>query len=153
MYAHNFLLVIGDFNSRVGLDKAPYSYHDHTNRNGEQLLDYALENNLIISNTTFQKKSTKLWTCELPRGHKAQLDYILIRRKWKNSILDVEARNSFSSIESDHRIVTAKIRLSLRAKTDTVQKKIRDDWNKIKLDTELQERYTVDIRNNMPCCP
>ena len=69
----------------------------------------------------------------------------------KNSILDEEARNSFSSIGSDHRTVTAKIRLSLR--TNTVQKKIRDDWNKLKLDTDLQERYTVEIRNNMPCCP
>ena len=66
----------------------------------------------------------------------------------KNSVRDVEARNSFSSIGSDHRIVTAKIRLSLR--THTVQKKTRDEWNKLKLDTDLQERYTVEIRNNMP---
>ncbi|XP_072016329.1 uncharacterized protein [Amphiura filiformis] len=64
--AHNFLIVIGYFNARVGHDIAKFSYHETTNRNGELMLDYTLENNLVVTNTIFQKRATKLWTCELP---------------------------------------------------------------------------------------
>ena len=39
---------------------------------------------------------------------KTQVEYILIRRKWKNNLLGCEAYNSFSSVGSDHRILTAK---------------------------------------------
>ena len=56
--AHNFLTVIGDFNARVGRDSAKFTYHETTNKNGKYLLDYALENNLVVTNTTFQKKAS-----------------------------------------------------------------------------------------------
>ena len=57
-------------------------------------------------------------------NNKFQIDYILISRKWKNSMHNCEAYNSFSSIGSDHRLLTAKIKLSLRkAKTPARKKK------------------------------
>ena len=43
-----------------------------------------------------------------------QIHYIIIRMKWKNSLLNAELYN-FSSIGSDHRIVSSRIRLSLQA--------------------------------------
>jgi hypothetical protein len=145
--AHNFLVVIGDFNARTGKDNARFPYHDNTNRNGEFLWNYTQENNLIITNTTFQKKQTKLWTCELPSGFRAQLDYILVRNKWKNSVTNTEAYNSFASIGSDHRIVTAFLRLSLRANGKTPPKVVKYDWKKLTKDPELQDRYTVEVTN------
>ena len=78
--------------------------------NGKLLLDLAEENDLIITNTTFQKRSGKLWTyLSDMNGSKSQIDYILINRKWKNSVKNVEAYSTFSSIGSDHRIVTAEL--------------------------------------------
>ena len=144
--AHNFMIVMGDFNARIGKDSAKFTYYEITNRNGEHLLEYTLENNLIITNTTFQKKASKLWTCELPSLYRAQLDYILVRKKWKNSVTDSVAYNSFVSLGSDHRIVPAKVRLSLRA-NKTPLKKIKYDWSKLSSDPELQERYSVDVKN------
>ena len=35
-------------------------------------------------------------------------------RKWKKSVHNCEAYNSFSSIGSDHRLLTVKIKLSLQ---------------------------------------
>ena len=61
-------------------------------------------------------------------GTKSQIDYILINRKWKNSVKNVEVYSSFTSIGSDHRIVTAKIKLSLRKTRETVRKNIYD-WS------------------------
>ena len=75
------------------------------------------------------------------------MDYILVRRKWKNSVLNAQANNSFASIGSDHRIVTATIRLSLRANSRALQKKFKYDWNKLKTNPDLQDKYTVEIRN------
>ena len=54
---------------------------------------------------------------------KSQIDYILISRKCKNSLHNCEAYNSFSSIGSDHRLLTAKIKLSLRKAKITSEKK------------------------------
>ena len=145
--AHNVLIVAGDFNARIGLDNAKFAYHTSTNRNGEFLHEYAQENDLVITNTTFKKKTSKLWTCVLPSGVRAQLDNVLVRKKWRNSVNNAEAYNSFASIGSDHRIVTAKIRLSLRADSRATPKKVKYDWSKLATDPDLQDRYTLEIRN------
>ena len=47
-------------------------------------------------------------------GAKSQIDFIMIRRKWRNSLKNCETYKSFRSIGSNHRIITAKIKLSLR---------------------------------------
>ena len=113
---HNVLLTIGDFNAHVGTnDTFKYTYHRNSNQNGRLLIDYAEETNMMIANTFFRKRTGKLWTFMSDfTGAKTQVDYILIRRKWKNSLHNCEAYNSFSSVGSDHRILTAKLKLSLR---------------------------------------
>ena len=60
---------------------------------------------------------------------------------------NAEAYNSFASIGSDNRIVTAKIRLSLRADSRATPKKVKYDWSKLATDPDLQDRYTLEIRN------
>ncbi|XP_072022635.1 craniofacial development protein 2-like [Amphiura filiformis] len=79
--AHNVLVIVGDFNGRVGTGDANYTYHDATNRNGKYMVDLAIEKNLIIANTYFRKRNGKLWTYMSPTGSKYQLDYVLIRKK------------------------------------------------------------------------
>ncbi|XP_072032828.1 uncharacterized protein [Amphiura filiformis] len=145
--AHNFLMVMGDFNARVGKEHYKFPYHDSTNRNGELLHTLAIENELEITNVSFCKKKSRLWTFTLPSGFKAQLDYILVRRKWRNSILNCCTYNSFASIGSDHRVVTAKVRLSLRSNGKTPPRKIRYNWKVLAQDTQLQDLYAVKVRN------
>eukprot|EP00057_Strongylocentrotus_purpuratus_P013705 XP_011668179.1 PREDICTED: uncharacterized protein LOC105440107 [Strongylocentrotus purpuratus] len=47
--AHNVLLVVGDFNARIGPEDAKYTYHETTNKNGKCLVDMAVEKNLVIA--------------------------------------------------------------------------------------------------------
>ena len=145
--SHNFLGVIGDFSARLGKDIAAFTYHESTNRNGELLHNFALENNLLVTNTRFRKKEPKLWTCILPSGYKVQIDYILVRKKWQNSMMNSQAYNSFASTGSDHRIVTVRIRLSLRANSKTQPKKVKYDWSLLQKDPEIQDKYSVEVRN------
>ena len=113
--SHNFLTTLGDFNARLGSEEVRFPFHDTTNRNGEFLAELLAEHDLLAANTNFNKRMGKRWTfCDRGTQTKRQLDYILVRRKWRNSILNAEAYNSLEALGSDHRLVTAKIRLSLR---------------------------------------
>ena len=79
-------------------------------------------------------------------GHKSQIDYILVDRKWRKSVVDVEAYNSFSSLGSDHRILTATVKLCLRA-AKTPPKRKPFDWKVLANDAKLQEEYTITVKN------
>ena len=88
-----------------------------SSRNGEHLTDFTLENRLTCLNTKFQKREGKLWTYTYANNTKAQIDDVFINKKWNNSTLNCEAYSSFEGVSTNHRIVTAKIRLSLRKNT------------------------------------
>ena len=87
-----------------------------------------------------------MWTWEHPDGvHRAQIDHILLRGKWKNSIRKCRA---YSSVElgSDHRIVTAKLKISLRVPS-TIKKILQRDMQALSNSPDLQESYRVEVSN------
>ncbi|KAJ8385856.1 hypothetical protein AAFF_G00179220 [Aldrovandia affinis] len=72
-----------------------------------------------------------------------QLDYILVRRKWRKSILNAESYSTFDSVGSDHRVVAARLRLSLRVPKSTPR--ARPDWEAFAGSPELQANYTAEV--------
>ena len=116
-------------------------------RNGTHLFNFVNEFNLVVSNTSFRKPQRKLWTFQYPDSTKAQIDFILVRRKWRNSIRNVEAYSSFSTVGSDHRIVTARVQLSLRAPKRRPNKPRSLNFKALSRDSQLQERYAVEVLN------
>ena len=92
--SHNFLTIAGDFNAKIVPENALFTFDNKTNRNGELLLDLLDEFNLLSSTNHFQKKKSKLWTFTYPNGTRAQLDYIIFRKKWGDSAQDAEAYSS-----------------------------------------------------------
>ena len=96
------------------------------------MVDFVLQNNLIVGNTSFQKPKEKLWTWRSRKGDLAQIVFCLYRKRWRNSIKDCQAFNSSNSVGCDHRIVSAKICLSVRtpkviSQTKLYWRAIRDD--------------------------
>ena len=61
-------------------------------------------------------------------------------------MINVEPYSSFSSVGSDHRIVTARLRLSLRT-PKAPQPKQRYDWKLLRHDEELRSNFTIELRN------
>ena len=59
---HNFLVIAGDLNAKLGSDEARFSFNSKTNRNGEMLIDFIQEFNLFISNAHFMKPKGQLWS-------------------------------------------------------------------------------------------
>ena len=148
--AHNLLLLVGDMNARLGkssMDDRGGYFHDRTNRNGELLRDTALAGGLEISNHRFRKKAGKMWTF-MSDGtlSKGLIDYIMIRKKWRNSLKNTEAYNFFNSLGSDHRVVICKLQLSLR-KSKRSPRRVCFDFSSLKQDPDLQSRYTVEVNN------
>ena len=137
---------MGDFNARIGRTIAPHAFHQDTNRSGHHLVDVLNEFGLIPVNALFQKRLGKRWTFR-DRASKdlRQLKYILVKRKWRNSIHNAEAYNTFSTLGSDHRPVIARMKLSLR--TAKQARKIKFDWKAFSVSPEIQEQYTVSVKN------
>ena len=81
---HNFLFIGGDINAQIWKNgNHKYSLHNLSNRNGQHLIDFTIENRLTCLNTNFKKKEEKLWTYSYANNTKAQIDYIFINKKWK----------------------------------------------------------------------
>ena len=76
---HNLLVISGDMNAQIGKNgNNKYSLHNTSNRNGQHLTDFMIENRLTCLNTNFQKRKGKLWTYTYANNNKAQIDHVLL---------------------------------------------------------------------------
>ena len=143
---HNVLVIGGDMNAQIGKNgNHKYSLHNSSNRNGQHQTDFTLENRLTCLNTNFQKREGKLWTYTYANNTKAHIYYVFINKKWKNSAMNCEAYSSFKGVSSDHRIVTAKIRLSLRKNATWTTTTIHYDWV-LRNNKDIRDKYVIALR-------
>ncbi|KAL0879221.1 hypothetical protein ABMA27_003004 [Loxostege sticticalis] len=115
------LIVLGDFNAKIGNDAYLMSHCagkfglGQRNDRGDRLIQFATDNDLIISNSFFQHHPRRLWTWITPDGkHKNQIDYILIGSRWKSSIKNTHTLPG-ADCGSDHQLLMSKVQLKLRA--------------------------------------
>jgi hypothetical protein len=88
-------IVMGYINNIVGegsTDKVvgPFGLGKRNER-GKMLIDFCKQHNFVVMNTWFKKRKTKLYTWKSPGDRKRyQIDYILVKRRSRNSIRDVK---------------------------------------------------------------
>ena len=100
---HNMLVIGRDMNAQIGKNgNNKYHLHSTSNRNGQHLTDFMIENRLTYLNTNYQKREGKLWTYTYANNSKAQIDYDFINKKWKNSAMNCKAYYSFEGVSSNH---------------------------------------------------
>ena len=145
--SHNFVAVMGDFNAKLGPNAVNFTFNDQTNRNGEKLVDFMEEHCLFSSNNSFMKPKNQLWTYESPSGTHSQIDYVLFRKKWRNSVHNSRSFSSFT-ISSDHRVVSSTIRLSLRSSKRCKPHHMKCyDWRKVATDKTLGKHFSLEVYN------
>jgi sorting nexin-29 len=158
---HNMLIIAGDLNARIGSDSCEsnsrvvgkHALHEHTNDNGSRLVEFCEATDTRPCQFKFPHPKSRIWTWQPDANrnkkdnkNRCQLDHILISGKWLNSVQNTRAFNSVS-VGSDHRILCAKIKISLRAPIDNNHKRPKFDWRKLKGDDELQEKYAIEVEN------
>ena len=131
-------------NAQIGKNRNnKYSLPNTSNRNGQHLTDFMIENRLTCLNTNYQKKDWKLWTYTYANNSKTQKDYVFINKKWKNSVINCEAYSSFEGVSSDHRIVTAKLRLNLRKNATRTAITKHYDWALLN-NRDSRDKYVLE---------
>ena len=143
---HDVLVIGGDKNAQIGKNvNHKFSLHNSSNRNRQHLTDFTIENRLTCLNTNFQKREGKLWTYTCTNNTKTQIDYVFINKKWINSALNCEAYPSFEGVSSNHRIVAAKIRLSLRKDVTRTTTTVHNDWSVLN-NRHIRGKYALTLR-------
>jgi endonuclease/exonuclease/phosphatase family metal-dependent hydrolase len=114
--ANDYLVVAGDFNAQLGppikgrKETGPNTL-GHLCGNGERLLDLATNYHLLIANTVFRHKRRHLQTWISPDGKtRNQIDHILIRKRWQNSLIDARSFWGTDAI-TDHALLSVKIKI------------------------------------------
>ena len=114
------LLVMGDFNARVGSDHTSWENiigrHGvgNENSNGTRLLSLCAQNELCITNTFFQQ-ATRHKTTWMHPGSKQwhMIDYIITRRRDIKEVFHTRAMCG-STVWSDHRLVRSKLAFKIK---------------------------------------
>ena len=107
----DLLVILGDFNARVGSNNSSWSSvigpHGigECNVNGVRLLDFCASNQLIVSNTWFQHKRLHqtTWFRNGDRsrpGH--MIDYVLVSKRFRTSVLDTRVYCSTHTHTNTH---------------------------------------------------
>ena len=65
---------------------------------------------------------------------------------WKNTAMNCETYSSFEGVSFDHRIVTAKIRLSLRKNAKRTATTKHYDWALLN-NRDIRDKYVLELRN------
>ena len=119
------LVIGGDMNAKLGWSSTSESKHigrfvkpSQRNDNGDRLALFASANDLSVANTMYQKKKHQLstWTSR-DRKTKNQIDFFLIKRRWRTAINDIRTRKDNLLIDSDHQMLKCKIKSKLKTYT------------------------------------
>ena len=142
------LIIDGDLNAQIGQNiHHKFTCHHTSNRNGKCLEYFLIKNGLLSINTQSQKKGGELWSLTYPNGDRALLHYMMINKKWLNSVRNCEAFHSLEGISTDLRIVSLRIKLSLRANKKKSYRKITYNWEHLINNEDLQNQFSTSLRN------
>lgn len=99
---------MGDFNALVGCHDMPQSEcvgkfgYGKMNDRGSKLIDFCVENELIVTNTFYDVPMIRRYTYKAPGDIcRYQNDFILVIKRFRNQIKSSHAYPGFD-IDSDH---------------------------------------------------
>ena len=129
------IIIMGDWNSVAGDESYRNTVGPHglgrKNHRGQMLINFCERNGLNITNIWFRKPKRRLHTWKAPGDQsRRQLDYILVRHRFRNCVKDVQTL-SVEDIDSDHILFVAKICTRLKKIIQSQKRRLRWDLEKL----------------------
>ena len=118
--ASDKLVLLGDFNARVGYDSLTWSPvlgqfgRGNSNENGNLLLCFCSELDLAIANTYFKHQENLIFSWTHPRSKRPHLiDYIIVKRKDLQDTKNVRAMRG-PDCQTDHYLIRATCKFAVK---------------------------------------
>ena len=110
------------------------------NDRGEELVSFAISNELTICNTMFKQHKRRLYTWTAPYGAiRNQIDYILVRKTMRSSVCNTRTFPG-ADCGSDHQLLCMDMELKVKAKKKCTPV-IRFDVSRI------PDAFSVEVHN------
>ena len=156
----NIIMVMGDFNAKIGSDNKGLETVmgregvGERNVNGERIVHYCASNQLVIGGSVSQhKRIHKATWVSQESVTENQIDHICINRKLRRSLQDVRVRRG-ADVASDHHLLVSHVKVKLRRDFFFLDKRTTDqarydvtllkDSNKLEeFNIKLQNRFDV----------
>ena len=151
---HDRLMVLGDFNARVGSDSATWpgvvgKYGlQELSANGELLLDWCVKNELGVMGTWFQHKNIHIKTWMHPdRVNGGQIDHVIVRQRDRLDVQDVRVCRGFDISENTsghgHYLVMSEVKLKFK-KTQS-KPKVEKFNHELLQEKKMEFRYNREV--------
>lgn len=152
---YDIKIVLGDFNAKVGRENmyknvtGGNSKHLVSNENGVKLIQFAVENDMTIMSTFFNRKDIYKGTWISPDGRTVnQIDHMLIENRHVKSVKNTRSYRG-ANAESDHFMVRTKMCQELPKKTANTNKRRRKyDIQKMHI-PEIKHSFEVRIEEKL----
>jgi len=138
-------IILGDWHSIFGDESYRNIVGSHglgrRNHRSQMLIDFRERIGLIVTNTWFKKPKRRLYPWKATGNwSRHQLDYILVKHRFRNSVKDVQTLPE-TNTDSDHNLLVAKVCTRLK-KIIRFQKSI-PRWDLEKLCAERQRVQNI----------
>jgi len=145
-------MLLGDFNAKVGRENifkpttGQESLHQDSNDKGVRLVNFVTSKHFVVKSTIFPHRNIHKHTWTSPDGKTHnQIDHVLIDKRWHSSVLDVRSFR-VADCNTDHYLVTAKVRERLAVGKQAAQSFYRQRFNLRKLnEPEVREQCQIEI--------
>ena len=146
----DYLVVMGDWNAIVGEGREENEIGQYglgsRNDRGEKLVEFCRQKKLTAANTWFKHEKRRRYTWKKPGDTgRYQLDYILVRQRYRNSIKNACSYPG-ADADSDHNLVA--MRVAVKLKKLQMTKKREKKWDVDQLKTK-EKAFAKEIDSKL----